>query len=65
MASIKVEIHLHTETAKAEWYQPGKRGEPYGVLDLGNIKLFVDSESLEKLAHAVSVLQQERDKRGG
>ena len=64
--TTRVEIHMHVTDPplKETWYSA--RDMPcaaYGVIDLGGTLLFLDSESLDRLARSVDLLIRERDEK--
>lgn len=66
MARSYVQVHLNSpvERITVAWYS-SKKYDPYGVIDFGDLKLFLASEQLNALDQAVQVLQRERDGQEG
>lgn len=62
MANAHIQIHLHgQEAVGVEWFKGRQGGAGYGVLTIGNVRLYLESSHLDQLAQALDALQRERD----
>lgn len=57
---VRVELHVGDGPVEVRWYGAGCVAGQYGVIDLGEVKLFLDPDDLDRLEQAVEALQRER-----